>query len=323
MNNRYRKNLIERKDVCGNNIPNVKAGEYAKVKSYYTDSHENTVIVPAGWVVSGRTYENTVWGKNKSVVIYRIPEEKVNNINWSSSKQVENIQKKYDQLVWVPVKLLKNDGTLNGVDFNQKFGRRNYSEEDMYSETLSIELKNQAISVEKYGGFYISRYNISCHFVHNAGIQPKSIKGYFPWGDIECHLAKKVAETFMYDECTKSHLTYGAEYDSVMAWIIKSKSKTLDEVAFDSSNWGNYADNVNSAREVMITGSREYWKANNIYDIAGNVDEWTQEMDGKYTVLRGGIYNEEGSILPANCRTSTGTIFKSPTTSFRIALYIK
>lgn len=323
MNNRFRKNLIERKDVCGKEVTSVKAGEYARVKSYYTDSYGNKVVVPAGWVVSGRAYENTVWGKNKSVVIYRVPEEKATKINWNNQKQVENIQRQYDQLVWVPVKFLKNDGTLNGEDFTQKFGRRNYSDEDIYSESLNTELKNQSKSVNKYGGFYISRYNISCHFVPNEGIQPKSVKGYMPWGNIGRNLAKKVAEIFLCDESTKSHLTYGAEYDSIMAWLIESKSKTLEEVAFDSSDWGNYIDSANSAKEFMITGSRKSWKANNMYDIAGNVDEWTQEMDGKYTVIRGGTYDEEGSMLPANARSSTGAIHTTPTTSFRVALYIK
>lgn len=323
MNNRFRKNLIERKDVCGKEGSSVKAGEYARVKSYYTDSRGNKVVVPAGWVVSGRAYENTVWGKNKSVVIYRIPEEKVTDINWYNRKQVEDIQRKYDQLVWVPVKFLKNDGTLNGKDFNEKFGRRNFSDENMYSEYLNTELEDQVKSVNKYGGFYISRYNISCHFVPNAGIQPKSVKGYIPWGNIERDYAKKVAETFARDEFTKSHLTYGAEYDSVMAWLIESKSKTFDEVAFDSSNWGNYSNNVNCAKEIITTGSSESWKANNMYDIAGNVDEWTQEMDDECPTIRGGSYKYEGDIFPANGRSSTGAIYTTPTTSFRVAIYIK
>ena len=38
------------------------------------------------------------------------------------------------------------------------------------------------------------------------------------------------------------------------------------------------------------TGRSEYWKANNIYDLAGNTFEWTQEQVGTNSVYRGGDY---------------------------------
>ena len=48
------------------------------------------------------------------------------------------------------------------------------------------------------------------------------------------------------------------------------------------------------------TGSNEAWKANNIYDIAGNCWEWTQEAFGTSNRAgRGGGYNFSGSRLPA------------------------
>ena len=50
---------------------------------------------------------------------------------------------------------------------------------------------------------------------------------------------------------------------------------------------------------MVQTGSREEWCANNIYDFAGNVDEWTQEQNkSSYRVIRGGDYYKFGDDYP-------------------------
>ena len=184
------------------------------------------------------------------------------------------------QFVWVPVGSLDSDGTLDGEHFSQKFGRRNYMKDefsyDGFNEVLNGELLEQLESVIKYGGFYISRYNIS---KSSAG-KPQSIKGVMPWVNINFDDAKKIASTIEDNEAVKSHLTFGAEYDSVLEWFIKTEVKTLAEIAEDSTEWGNHWNIENSPRDLVETGNREKWCANNIYDLAGNVDEWTQEQNG-------------------------------------------
>ena len=179
------------------------------------------------------------------------------------------------QFVWIPVGSLDSNGTLDGEHFSEKFGRRNYMSnefsDDEFNEALNDELLEQLESVKKYGGFYISRYNIS---KSSAG-KPQSVKGVMPWVNINFDDAKKVASTIEDNEAVKSHLTFGAEYDSVLEWFIKTEVKTLAEIAEDSTEWGNHWNTENSPRKVVETGSREKWCANNIYDFAGNVDEWT------------------------------------------------
>ena len=57
---------------------------------------------------------------------------------------------------------------------------------------------------------------------------------------------------------------------------------------------------------LQNTGASEYWKANNIYDLAGNVYEWTQEKysTGTNRAFRGGSYNVDGGGFPAAHRSS-------------------
>ena len=139
------------------------------------------------------------------------------------------------QFVWIPVGSLDSNGTLDGEHFSEKFGRRNYMNDkfsdDEFNEALNSELLEQLESVKKYGGFYISRYNISKSL---AG-KPQSVKGVIPWVNINFDDAKKIASTIEDNEVVKSHLTFGAEYDSVLEWFIQTEVKTLAEIAEDST----------------------------------------------------------------------------------------
>ena len=228
------------------------------------------------------------------------------------------------QFVWIPVGSLDSNGTLDGEHFSEKFGRRNYMNDkfsdDEFNEALNDELLEQLESVKKYGGFYISRYNIS----KSSEGKPQSVKGVMPWVIINFDDAKKVASTIEDNEAVKSHLTFGAEYDSVLEWFIKTKVKNLTEIVEDSTEWGNHWNIENSPKEVVETGSREEWCANNIYDFAGNVDEWTQEQNkSSYHVIRGGDYYYGGNGCPVAYRDCDGPISYYLNTGFRATLYIK
>ena len=228
------------------------------------------------------------------------------------------------QFVWIPVGSLDSNGTLDGENFSEKFGRRNYMNDefsdDEFNEALNGELLEQLESVKKYGGFYISRYNIS----KSSEGKPQSVKGVMPWVNINFDDAKKIASTIEDNEAVKSHLTFGAEYDSVLEWFIKTKVKTLAEIAKDSTEWGNYWDTENSPRKVVETGSREEWCANNIYDFAGNVNELTQELyQISYCVIRGGCYYDGENLCSVACRNVYNPDDVYFDTGFRATLWIK
>ena len=228
------------------------------------------------------------------------------------------------QFVWISVVSLDSNGTLDGEHFSEKFGRRNYMNnefsDDEFNEALNDELLEQLESVKKYGGFYISRYNIS----KSSEGKPQSVKGVMPWVNINFDDAKKVAFTIEDNKAVKSHLTFGAEYDSVLEWFIKTEVKTFAEIAWDSTEWGNHLNQKNSPKKVVETGSREEWCANNIYDFAGNVDEWTQEQNERsFRVIRGGNHNTFGNLHSVACRDHDDPSVYYDGTGFRATLYIK
>lgn len=228
------------------------------------------------------------------------------------------------QFVWIPVGSLDSNGTLDGNSFVEKLGRRNYQgykfSEDEFSEPYTMDFVLQLESIKEYGGFYISRYNISKN--EKTG-KPQSIKGEIPWRNIDFFDTMKIAAMFETENSITSHLTFGMEYDSVEEWFIKSKARTRREIVEESTNWGHYNTN-HSICGVAKTGSNEEWCTNNIYDFAGNLSEWTQEQYKRsYHVIRGGCYDYFGisnySVDHRSCRSS---IYEDYNIGFRIVLCI-
>ena len=166
------------------------------------------------------------------------------------------------------------------------------------------EYKAMIESVSKYGGFYIGRYELS-----KAGVQKdKATLTKTNW----YNLYKKCKELNASDK-VKTQMIWGCQWDVTMNWLISSGAKTSDEVNKDSSSWGNYegtsvkADDgttVIKASETgakLNTGKTTFTMANNIYDLAGNCYEWTQEADSTYRRdVRGGYYNINGPSYPAS-----------------------
>ena len=169
------------------------------------------------------------------------------------------------------------------------------------------EYKAMIESVSKYGGFYIGRYELS-----ESGVKKdQPTLTYTNW----YNLYKKCKELNASNK-VEARMIWGCQWDVTMNWLISSGAKTSDEVNKDSSTWGNYS-NYNTANNYtegtagyeknagspQNTGSSENWKANNIYDLAGNVSEWTQEANITYfRAVRGGNYDYHGSHSPASYR---------------------
>lgn len=298
--------IIRALNIVSNNVyselPTVSAGEYAEVLSVYTDNNGNKAVVPQGWTVSGVPKENIIWGKDEGLVIYHIPKEKVSGINWQNPDEVETLMRTYDQFVWTPVGLLTANGTLDGIHFNEKFGRMNYRNntflESEYHEPLVGELLFQKESVDKYDGYYSSRYDISKD--EDTG-KPRSVKGAKPWTNINFPTAKEVASTMVQSKTVTSHLMYGVEYDTREKWVIESGTVTTKGIAEDSTGLGNYYNNGNYPTRMVKTG--EDGCINNIYGFAGNVKEWTQEQyKSSLGVKRGGGYFYDGCNFPVDYR---------------------
>lgn len=224
-----------------------------------------------------------------------------------------------NQYVWIPVGVLPSNGTLDGKHFTEKFGRRNYRNDEFSQREFHEDIeKKQLKSVQKYGGFYISRYTIS----KSANGNPASVKDAMPWTRINFYDAVKESKKFG-QGIVQSHLWYGAECDSVLEWL-KKTGKHYKDIVEDSTSWGNYCNCENSHWEVVETGSCKKWYANNIADLAGNVWEWTQEVNNSLNrVLRCGSCITYGDDSPVAYRDFGDAYNNYSEVGFRVALYIE
>ena len=172
------------------------------------------------------------------------------------------------------------------------------------------EYKAMIESVSKYGGFYIGRYELS-----EAGVQKdKATLTNTNW----YNLYKKCKELNASDK-VETRMIWGCQWDVTMNWLISSGAKTSNEVNTDSSSWGNYKGTSVKANDrttvlkasgdeqKLNTGVTTFTIANNIYDLAGNCWEWTQEaLSTNYRSDRGGGYSDYGSVGPASYRVDDG-----------------
>ena len=232
--------------------------------------------------------------------------------NWSESNGVMTINSKtsYREPDVVP----KSGSTGYDMDSRLKTLGLGAKTTHEFLNQLEKEFNNMLASVEKYGGFYIGRYetgninqdtpviqkgntNISSQTWYNMYKRCKNIRG-----------ANTNVETGM---------IWGNQWDRTLMWLIETGSKTKEQIADDSTSWGNYYNatfkyvnssgrtatkNGNSGTRIP-TGSAEYTKANNIYDLAGNVRDWPMEAYSTYyRVYRGGLYIFNGADEPAGSR---------------------
>ena len=149
-------------------------------------------------------------------------------------------------------------------------------------------------SVNKYGGFYIARYEAGSENERTAssgtGDVVLSQANKYPYNYIKQTDSITKAATMNNGKTNvKASLINSAVWDRTLNWLEETKAVTRAEL-FDSTSWGNYQNSqFNFTGKLLLeTGVTEYTKKNNIYDLAGNCYEWTTESDSSgYRVIRG------------------------------------
>ena len=228
---------------------------------------------------------------------------------------------------------------------SNKDGMKQYQ---MLSQEMEESFYRMIESVKKYGGYYIGRYETGDLNQEKAVVRKinEDINNA-TWYEMY-ELSKNLEGE---KENIETGMIWGSIWDETLQWLLESGAQiqngeggtreiTESDINDDSSDWGNYynatfeyrttSGGTSTKRENYATriptGSTEYTKANNIYDLAGNVFDWTLEADSTVSrVLRGGNYNYGGSVYPASYRYVS---FSDPTNSYdyygcRSALYIK
>ena len=174
-----------------------------------------------------------------------------------------------------------------------------FESKEKMAEAFVTDYNKMIASISKYEGFYIGRYELS-----DAGVQ----KDKQPLTNTNWYNLYKKCTELNASEKVETRMIWGCQWDVTMNWLISSGAKTSNEVNTDSSSWGNYKDALVTAndRTTVLKASGEEQKlntgvttstmANNIYDLAGNVWEWTQEANLDFARAgRGGYFSRNSS----------------------------
>ena len=179
-----------------------------------------------------------------------------------------------------------------------------FESKDKMAEAFVADYNEMIASIEKYGGFYIGRYELS-----DAGVQ----KDKQPLTTTDWYNLYKKCKELNASNKVEARMIWGCQWDVTCNFIAnKGDKKSIT----DSSSWGNYdgtsvkADDgttelkASGTRAKLNTGKTTFTMANNIYDLAGNCSEWTQEASyTNYRAYRGGFYGHDGSSTPASYRS--------------------
>ena len=221
--------------------------------------------------------------------------------------------------------------------------------------------KKMLKSVYQNGGFYIGRYeagtdNKRTNHASISGLTPKSQANKYPLNWVTCSEAQSLASKAGVNGHSGS-LMFGIQWDLVQKYIetkavaqgtaigtIQSQLKT------NSTSWGNYNSSLynitngnakystdngsiwlpspldkSSANKILLTTkASDTFAKQNIFDLAGNVWEWTLEYSSTASTpctIRGGSYDSTSAESNSNYRNNGNTVFSYYSIGFRVTIY--
>jgi hypothetical protein len=200
--------------------------------------------------------------------------------------------------------------------------------------------------------------------VYNFDGVPQSKAGIVPWDFIDWTHSKANAESMYNTNYVGSGLITGTQWDVILNTLIDKTSLTSSDMTH-SGSWGNYKTNSISytgrlaevtyssgwylekfgtsttgtttaylsdtnAGQLLTTGASSATEQYHIFDLAGNLWEWTEEesyynTDVQYQMARGGcIWDDYNSNFSACYRLGRSNVSRSELHfGFRVVLYLK
>ena len=188
----------------------------------------------------------------------------------------------------------------------------NYSDATSFGTVLQKQYNEMVEKVKNAGGFLVGRYETS-----NMGTKQVASKRGTTSGISSVTWYKMYARQSLYsnevlkkvntnNQTTKtSSMIWGSQYDQIMIWM---KGEASSEQAQSIGKYyitngvgkGNYGEITIDGKKIedgndnpsapASTGSQETYRVKNIYDLAGNVYEWTLEAHNTNDRVRRGAY---------------------------------
>ena len=252
----------------------------------------------------------------------------------------------------------------NGTTFTDTWVADNDNEGWFTESEYYVQKKKMLKSVYQNGEFYVGRYEAGTTVNRTSDTEKNSDGKYiaptavpvskadvYPYTYVTRTQAKVLAEKVNSGSYTSS-LMFGVQWDLILAFM-HNKGNIDDNVLIsDSSSIGNYKNNLwniadtktkysadmgknffacpytktTNSSVLLTTGANINFLVQNIYDISGNVWEWTLEYsaDTSYPYTsRGGDFNDDGTLYSTAYRNILHSTNSKYLTAFgfRVSLF--
>ena len=185
-----------------------------------------------------------------------------------------------------------------------------YNSAEEFGKYMNEEYYNMINSVDKYGGFYIARYEASITGTDKTGIVVNSIKDKKPYSNATWYYMNYYLDGNRYklnpyhnSKSVVSSMIWNSQYSAVLNWIYRGKNSNL----LTDTKFGYHA-------KIANTGKTENDVINNIFDLAGNVGETCMGVYSNGSkIVRGGYFGQSSSAVKytnedaGTCSTQYGT----------------
>ena len=304
--------------------PNPPTGDTAKPGEIVTGGNKEytdetgTAVIPEGFAVV--TDPDTI---ENGLVISDKPNDDMNNTAGGNQFVWVSVSKENFETEFVRhdfgIDNIPDANFINTKPENGKYYETTPTSTDKTGTTQATidEVTKMYESVKKNGGFYIGRYEAGNDDGKVVSKKNATVYNNIGWSNVDDMTTETggAVEKARGMYPGKSTLCYGVQWDAVMRWI--SKDTSLSQYLKDSTGKGNY-----DASNPIKTGSNENYQMKNIYDMAGNVWEWTMEVCYAVRVCRGGDCNDTGSDSPVTNRDVNSPGNSDRNIGFRVALYV-
>ena len=333
-------------------------GEEANGGSTSVSSNETRPYLPTGFTqVKGTTLKNglTIQDSTGNQYVW-VEVPKAERVYKTAGLEIKDFTDEEYTAIEADLHTYTND-YRNGTRWKDEY----YSGVGLTSDEYTNLKKTMLKSVYQNGGFYIGKYETGIEnkpktsgSADTAPTETPVIKrNAYPYNYVTCSQAQTLANNMESGNHTSS-LMFGVQWDLVLKYL-ETKGTSQSDLKTNSTNWGNYENNLwnitnaNSKYAIyddklenfdwtsgaygikdsdtivlLSTGASDDFSKQGIYDLAGNVWEWTLEYasDSRYPcAIRGGYYNLGANLYPAAYRSNHSTTNFLDTFGFRVVLY--
>lgn len=310
-------------------ISDIDVGEITYETSYtiFKDVNGEQVPIPEGYIVSENSDENIV---NKGLVI---SDSRGNEYVWISCTVDSSSNKlQYKRTEWGVEKdgtdnsrAIKDELTLKDIDVTYSKTDTDNGINEEISKEIVAQINAEKESIKKYGGYYIGRYEVG---KDNKTAVIKAEQE--PYVNIKWSKAYELAKGIGGGEGATTYLCSSYSWDTAINFIQNTTGKNYaTSIIGFNGNWKSQEVKDSSGKVIKPVNTAQRLNTGlttalcNIYDMGGNVGEFTTELNpgtSETVVVRGG---NNYSNPPAGNRWDDLSGAASSSYGYRATLFLK